>query len=97
MDKRWDPFLRKDIDKLHILWSMPWYCTFWPRFFVGWVNAMICGIFILVITAGVKDKTQLSGWRQKAIRCAIAYACYIGVLVTGHYKVVNRKVELDYR
>ena len=57
---------------------------------------MICGIWIIILTAGVKDKTKLDGWRLSAVSKLLENACYIGLLTTGHYKLVNKKVDLDY-
>ena len=87
MDPKWEPFIRKDIYKLHVIWSMPWYCTFWPRFIIGWGNGLLCAVVVLLATACVKDKTKLKGCRLWIVNSTIWFSCYVGMIISGHYKV----------
>ena len=51
------PFMRTDLDKLHIIWSFPWYCTFWPRYVGSWTNMFVCTALMQVVMIGTeKDK-----------------------------------------
>ena len=82
--EKYEPFVRKDIENLNVFWCMPWYCTFWPRFFMGWFNALVCIVIILILSISVKDRTKISGVRLNLINSFIWYACFVGLLVTGH-------------
>ena len=72
--EQFGPFLRPDINKpytLHILWSFPWYCTFWPRFCLSWLITGTCTFIVLFYTYGEKNVLNLSETKTKIVKRAI--------------------------
>jgi hypothetical protein len=61
------PFMRTDLDKLSIVWSFPWYCTFWPRFLLAWTNGFICSALFQIVMIGA-DKKNLDEERSYLVK-----------------------------
>ena len=51
---KWDPYLRRDLQKFHMIWSFPYYITFWPKFIALWGLALL-GALILVLLGMSKN------------------------------------------
>ena len=57
------PFMRNDIGvfgKLHLFWSFPWYCTFWPRFIFSWSIAITTSLLVFLISVSNNNSNQMS-------------------------------------
>ena len=48
--ERFGPFMRTDLNKLHLLWSFPYYITFWPRFTMSWIITLACTFTCLLVS-----------------------------------------------
>ena len=46
------PFVRPDLDNIHILWSMPFYLTWLPRFVAAWSVAFFAGAVCFIFGKG---------------------------------------------
>lgn len=57
--KMYPAYIREDMDKIHILWSFPLYCTFIIRFFIGWCNIAVVSIICVSAVVGVEDVRNL--------------------------------------
>ena len=90
------PFMRTDLDKLSLIWSFPWYCTFWPRYILSWTNMLICTVLMQIVMIG-SDKTKLDATRLYFMKILIQQASRGAMFFTGHLFLNNTKLDVDYR
>lgn len=69
-------FTRNDISKMHVIWCLPFYATFLPRFIVTAIFIMIAGLtgdLLIVSKEDAKNTTQkgLRDIRHSTIKFAI--------------------------
>ena len=43
------PFVRQGLDKMHILWSAPFYLTYGIRNLVGWAMMLLMGLIVFIV------------------------------------------------
>ena len=92
---KFSPFVRKDLDSYHIIYSFPWYITFWPRFLLSWINTILCYMAIVLVMVGA-DKTRMNQ-RAMLVTIIIKYCCRVCLILTGNVFINYQKVELDYK
>lgn len=74
--KNYWAFTRGDISSLHVIWCLPFYATFLPRFIVTIIFVMIAGMtgdLLLVSKEDAKNTTQkgLRDFRHRIIKFTI--------------------------
>ena len=93
--KKYDPFLRRDLDKIHIFWSFPWYCTYLPRLMIGWFILMFLSGGTTLIVYG-QDCYKLGPIRYKIVRAWNMFwvRCLV---ILGGYPLIDRQYQyFDY-
>ena len=53
------PFYRDELKRTSIIWSLPHYIFFWPRFLIGWSMLIIMFFVLLILLIGVEDPENL--------------------------------------
>lgn len=92
------PFMRTDLDRLSVIWSFPWYMTFWPRYLLSWTNMLICTVLMQVVMIGAdKVADKMDGTRLFLMRILIQQACRGAIFFTGHLFLNKTEVNVDYR
>ena len=52
LKRKYDPFLRRDLDNLSIFWNFPWYQFYLPKLVIGWMLLTFLSLFTHVVTIG---------------------------------------------
>jgi len=77
LNKKFLPFVRPDLDAIHVIWSMPFYIFFLPKCLLGWTNAFVLGAWCLII--GKAD----SPLKKFLLEWPIRYVCWVTELLAG--------------
>lgn len=102
--KKFEAFTRDDLDKLHIFWCFPFYCTFWLR---GMLVVIICAFsaFVaeLLVWENIEVRRMYATERGKNIRHAIvSFLCRLATgscfFMAGYTRYSTTKAtHIDYK
>lgn len=94
--KEFWPFYRDELDRVSIIWSLPYYIFFWPRFLVGWFIVIICSFIISLLLIGVKDPQNLDPWRAWIVEKFARGMSKIGMAIIGYPIIKSKRVSVEY-
>jgi len=86
LNNKYKPFVRNDTDKWSIIWSMPFYLTFWPRVACGIINTFIASSLTLLFMIGVdieKPHPDINPIRRALIKFVVGWGCRLHCLLGG--------------
>ena len=58
LKRKYDPFLRRDLDNLSIIWNFPFYQLYLPKLIIGWLLLTILSVFTHIVCFG-QDASNL--------------------------------------
>ena len=66
-------FCREDLDNLNVFWCMPFYCLFWPRFFIMIVTVGLAGVMsdLLINDQGAEEAAKVTQKKKRNIKHSI--------------------------
>jgi hypothetical protein len=77
---------------------MPYYITFWPKFFVLWGLGLLGAIILVVLGISYKGKDQIiDGKRKRAANTLIWYFVRFGFIAVGNIEIYVKQADVDYR
>ena len=94
-------FTRGDISSMHVIWCLPFYATFLPRFIITVLFIMVAGMtgdLLIVSKDDAKNTTQkgLRDFRHKAIKVSIQIACWLIYTSAGWTRSKTTFADIDY-
>ena len=52
LQRKYDPLLRRDLNKLSIFWNFPFYQLYLPKLVAGWLLLTVLSVFTSVVAYG---------------------------------------------
>lgn len=81
-----------------MIWSLPYYILFWPKFFALWGLGMV-GSFVLVLL-GMSNNggdNPIDGKRKRIANTLIWYFVRYGFFIVGNMEIIKKKPQIDYQ
>lgn len=73
VEEKYRAFWRGDLDNLHVGWCLPFYCLFWPRFFIMLSTVALAGTAseMLVLDYGTNEAAKTTEKAQRSFKLSI--------------------------
>ena len=82
--KQFWPFYRDELNRVSVIWSLPYYISFWPRYILGWSNVILCFLIISFLLIGVEDPQNLDPWRAWMVEKFARGSARFGMALIGY-------------
>lgn len=106
VEEKYKAFWRGDLDNLHVGWCLPFYCLFWPRFFLMLATVALAGTASEMLVnedtterTAEASKTTEKGQRSvklSVVKRLIQNACFHCFYTGGYTRYTTEQVEVDF-